>query len=171
MDTNKFEKLIIHLLQGYAKKMKTDKVTHDSKWTKQLQIALGELGRRLKYDVCTSGHKDKGFEAEWLYDMVWYKESGSGDNARLIEVPFVMESEWSPHLKDIKYDFEKLLVANARFRLMVCYYDPKKIDELRSYFADAIKRYTQNRKDDRYLVAILKKGINEFQFDLFVKET
>jgi hypothetical protein len=62
---------------------------------------------------------------EWLYDLHWFKEGGS---YRMTSLPLVVECEWAYKRKGdedkddysaVKWDFQKLLVANAKLRLMV----------------------------------------------------
>jgi hypothetical protein len=65
--------------------------------------------------VCASGFEGK-FEPEWLYDLIWYKNNSE---VRLETVPLVLESEWAYDYYDIRFDFEKLLLANAPLKVMV----------------------------------------------------
>ena len=63
--------------------------------------------------------------SEWLFDLHWYTD---GKNPyTTLTLPLVMECEWQQKRKGdkvnkfsgIKYDFQKLLVANAELRLMI----------------------------------------------------
>ena len=77
----------------------------------------GHGSNRTKHDfkVCTSGLKEK-FENEWLCDLIWYRIN---TNNRLESVPVVLESEWSMDDYEIRYDFEKLLLANSPVKVMI----------------------------------------------------
>lgn len=87
--------------------------------------------------------------AEWLYDMHWYLDGE--EPYTTTEVPLVMECEWNPvHRKDrkkvpfsgIKYDFQKLLLANASLRLMLFKVNKTAdLEELHTYFANNISNY------------------------------
>src|ERR1700754_3114085 len=107
-------------LINYSKLAAQQNFTSNKDWTYFLKESLANLGKQNNYRVCTSGFKDV-FDCEWLYDMVWYEEVGEGTNKRLIDVPLVVECEWNPYPEPIRYDFEKLLVANASHKLMICY--------------------------------------------------
>src|SRR5690606_23789575 len=54
--------------------------------------------------------------SEWLYDLVWYRNNEAG---LLHQIGLIMESEWSRAMEEIRYDFEKLLVAKAPIKVMV----------------------------------------------------
>jgi len=142
------------------------KLKSTTDWTYRIKELLGNLGENLNLEVCTSGFSGK-FEPEWLYDLVWYLEKQD----RLKKVPLVMESEWSSTLPGVKYDFEKLLVANAELRLMICQARPEQMHEFKEYFTDAIKKYEQLNKGDKFLVAIFEDyGSERFEFLSIVKE-
>jgi len=84
---------------------------------RKIKKLLGDLGKRLGYKVCASTW-DKKYNSEWLYDLVWYREN---DEEYLVEVPLVVECEWGTNTKKhIKFDFEKLLLAKAGIKLMIC---------------------------------------------------
>jgi hypothetical protein len=63
--------------------------------------------------------------AEWLYDLHWYEEIAS---YQMTSLPLVVECEWEykregdedeDDYSAVKWDFQKLLVANACLRLMI----------------------------------------------------
>jgi hypothetical protein len=87
----------------------------NSTWTRRIKEDIGQLGKNHNFDVCTSGCEGK-FEGEWLYDLIWYKNN---NNNRLETVPLVLESEWSMDDFQIRFDFEKLLVANSPLKVMI----------------------------------------------------
>ena len=75
----------------------------NSDWTRAIFKAIGDLGNKLGFEICTSSSEGE-FDGGWLYDLVWYKTNKDGD---LESIPLVLESEWYRDYKDIKYDFEK----------------------------------------------------------------
>src|SRR5437868_478594 len=81
---DELEKTLIAELNLYSEEACNEKFTYDSDWTYRLKERLAILGTNRKYKICTSGFKDI-YHSEWLYDMVWYKESGNGEFARLTE--------------------------------------------------------------------------------------
>ena len=84
----------------------------NTEWTQLVLNALCKLGRKLGY---TARAKNNG--SEWLYDACWQQFD---DCNRLISVPMVAESEWNP-LKEVEYDFQKLLLAKSAVRVIVCH--------------------------------------------------
>ena len=95
-----------------------NQIPHTStEWTRLVLTTLCDLGKRLGY---TARAKNNG--SEWLYDACWQQFD---DCNRLISVPMVAESEWNP-LQEVKYDFQKLLLARSAVRVMVCH--TKRID-------------------------------------------
>lgn len=168
-DFDQLEISIIETLNNKVDYFHDNKVTGDFEWTQGLKKVLGGLGEEKGYVVCASGFKS-WLEAEWLYDMTWYKEEGKGEEARLIEVPLVVESEWNLDFKHIKYDFEKLLVANAIHRLMICQAKKDRFDFLWKYFEDAVAKYPHLKKDDRFLIAILDHEEEVFSCKVMLKQ-
>src|SRR5437660_330921 len=84
-------------------------------WTTAIKSSLIALGKKHGYGVCASGFPNK-CDAEWLYDLVWFRN----DRAQhLREVGLVAESELRVEPAEIKFDFEKLLVARSPLILMV----------------------------------------------------
>jgi hypothetical protein len=86
----------------------------DAQWTAAVKKALVCVGRKFGHGTAASGcESDEG--AEWLYDVVWWKSDSEGD---MTDVPLVAESEWGGE-KAIQDDFQKLLVARSKYRVMV----------------------------------------------------
>ena len=138
----------------------------DKNWTIRIKHLFANYGSLLGYEVCGSGLCDH--HGEWLYDLVWYKNTNEG---LLESVPLVVESEWKRNLKDIQYDFEKLLLSNSSLRLMICQTNTNNIYELKQYFSKAVESYKLLKKGDRFLIAILDDLITaEFHFELIIKE-
>src|SRR6185295_15885173 len=76
---------LIAKLELYSAEARQEQFPNDKVWTNRLKKRLGDFGKKYNYEVCTSGFKNE-FHSEWLYDMIWYKEEGEGELARLIEV-------------------------------------------------------------------------------------
>jgi hypothetical protein len=116
-----------------------------------INTKLAQIGNAYGYDVCVNkNHCDGDHQREWLYDMVWYKENS--DNM-LIEVPFVLEMEWSNFDKEIKYDFEKLLISNSELRVMI--FQKKSKDEVYRIINEMIDRinvFKNKNEADKYLL-------------------
>jgi hypothetical protein len=155
-------------LVRYAAKASEANFASDKDWTYFLKASLGDLGEENKYRVCTSGFKDV-FDCEWLYDLVWYEELTEGNKKRLVDVPLVVECEWNPYLEPIRYDFEKLLIANASHKLMICYVHPKYRQDRLDYFKEAVTLYKHCKHGDRYMIAMLDMESHQFTFQLILK--
>lgn len=167
-DISQIENEIENALKAVCDKLKDRKYT-DTEWTNEVKQTLAELGESKRYLIYTSGFGTE-YNREWLFDLVWYKEEGAEHNARLIDVPLVVECEWNMAFKHIKFDFEKLLTSNARLRLMTCYSHPNDIAGLKVYFKEAIDKYPLLQQGARFLLAILNSHTNEFEFELYVKQ-
>jgi hypothetical protein len=160
----KIEEEIKNVLQQVTEEADEKLIKGDTEWTYRIKELLAELGDKLDYSVSVGGLEK--FEREWLYDLVWYTEN---DEHFLNHVPLVMECEWGRSLKHVKYDFEKLLIANSDHRLMICQAKPNQFDEFRSYFYEAIKAYPNLQKGSRFLIAILDDyNSGEFEYHLII---
>lgn len=114
--------------------------------------------------------------SEWLFDLHWYVE---GKNPyTTTRLPLVMESEWQQKRKGdrkvafsgIKYDFQKLLVSNAEFRVMV--FKIKNLNDfnfLTEYFEDNISNYEQLLKDSKFLFIAFYDKEKTFYYTEIVK--
>lgn len=167
MNTNfdEIEADLIKILNDFLKEADKENHTGNVIWTKRIKEEIGRLGHQKEYEVA-AGKCDIGF-SEWLFDLVWYQEDEEG---RLIRVPLIVESEWSMVYRDIKYDFEKLLVGNAERRLMICQAPSERIEELFSKLKEAIIAFKENY-GDRFLIAIYDcQTEDRFHYRTFTKE-
>lgn len=161
---NEQEQAIANAITSFVRSANSSGLTGPTPWTDGIYKTLADLGRSRGLKAACTPHGD---EREWLYDVLWYKEVGTGLDLRLQSVPMVAESEWNLH--GIGDDFEKLLVANAETRLFVCCPNEKYWDELRQYFDGSIQGFQQNRTGDRYMVAWIRHDSKDPHFDVFVK--
>jgi hypothetical protein len=133
--------------------------------TKAVKQALVDLAKKYGCKTAASQCKTEQ-ESEWLYDVVWFQSDDSND---LIDVPLVVESEWLGE-NNLKDDFQKLLVARAKHRLMV--FQGRSEKEVRMIFDSMrgwIRKYHGTAKEDRYLLAgWTGSDTNRFLFDLYV---
>jgi hypothetical protein len=167
MIAHKYIEEVKQLLDKFASRAKEEKINTDSGWTHEIKELIGGLGNKYQFNVCASGSEK--FEPEWLYDLVWYEEFGEGENARLVQVPLVMECEWSLLFDQIKNDFEKLLLANSILRIMICYVYLDNQKKTIEYFRDAISKYQLSKPGDTFLIAILDYDTNEFIYEVMTK--
>lgn len=158
------EQAIINVLQEFEA-VASGILKGNTAWTKGIKRKLYKLGYEYGYTTCASG-LDGDSEAEWLYDVVWYKEDGEGQDARIIDVPMVAECEWNGGIGHIKYDFEKLLLANAPLKVMICRATVDTMQATKDYFADAIAKYPYNSRDARFLIIILETQAETFNYML-----
>jgi hypothetical protein len=109
--------------------------------------------------------KGSGKQREWLYDLCWRKEDAQG---RLLEMPLVMESEWDYRESELVRDFEKLLIARAKYRVFLFY--KKTADESPSFvkrLVGQICAYGGTSVGDRYLFGCWPDD-DDWQFQQYV---
>ena len=145
------EQQIVDELAGVpAKANAEDGQRSEVPWTKYVKQAVVDVGRRNGSRTAASGcSSDDG--AEWLYDVVWYQVDEQGS---MKDVPLVAECEWGGP-RAIKGDFEKLLVARARYRVMIF---QTSTDAEAQASINLLKGYITNcrlsRAGDRYLFVV-----------------
>jgi len=154
--------------------------TKDGDRTRLIKVALSELGHEMDFKVYSnrlppSLDKENGGEfknREWLYDLHWYTEDND-THYQPISLPLVVECEWRPKRKEdsiipysgYKFDFQKLLVANAKLGLMIFIIKKDKpISELDNYFVEAIESYNNLAEDSRFLFIAFDKQIEGFHY-------
>lgn len=156
-----------------------------------------------KHTKFQNGKRRKKFRnVEWLYDLHWYREIVP-TCYKLSQMPLVAESEWEwirneerkknkkkKHKGDdpygaVKYDFQKLLVANAELRLMIFKkrvreyaqrnkkVKPKTAEkcnkDLDEYFFSVIEKYKHLKKGSKFLFVRLNPRTGNFDFCLHRK--
>ncbi len=120
-------------------------------WTEILNkefIALAHSKPNYQIYTKTEG-RDWG---EWLYDITICKIDKT--NEFIQETILVLESEWKSDSNSINEDFQKLLLCNSKYKVMVfCYNEnviPKLIKEIKMY----------KPINGTFILAFLKDDIN-----------
>ena len=129
----------------------------DAEWTAAIKRALMGLGKKNGYNVC-------GFppecENEWLYDMVWYRGVSPG---HLREIGMILESEWNRDPYEIRYDFEKLLIAKSPIKVMVFQDYKDNLPQLWSLLETGIRTFKTEPASEKYILAGFKNADYEFE--------
>ena len=139
MNTKTVKKLshgVIEAMEGItAKSVGGAKNRH---WTRKVKKVIGRIGRENGFTVSASGFKGK-CDPEWLYDLVWYRNN---TNERLEALPLILECEWIESKDSIRWDFERLLIANAPLKVMVfqCRGE-RKMEDLFKMLKDSVNEF------------------------------
>ncbi len=152
--------------------------------TRFVKRELIKLGHKSGFKVYANGltnedliEIDEEFvNREWLYDIHWFT---NGKEPYSVEsLPLVVECEWNPRRKGdgkipysgVKYDFQKLVVANAELRLMI--FIIKKDNELAvlgKYFDDVIQNYKHLNQGAKFLFIAYNSNMLCFHYTLLIK--
>jgi|GEM_PF-112147 len=123
-------------------------------WTKAIREVFERLATAHGYD-----HAPSLAHGEWLYDHVWYRAADFHGVERTLSVPLVMECEWHNGLSAVAEDFDKLLVANADLRVMVCGWYPGFVpDPVIAYCEAAVGDFQQLEKGARFLLCFIPEN-------------
>ena len=162
---DEMERKLIATLNNIASRLSSSNAG-DADWTYYIKTDIGKLGKQ-NYSVCTAGHS-RHFEPEWLFDLTWYATDGNDDFfSNLI---LACEIEWKTHKDCILYDFEKLLVARAKYRLMVFQSLQTTRKEWTKYLIAAIARNRDCLPDDRFLLACYDPTDEAFHFEHIIRK-
>lgn len=145
------------------------KIIKEGVRTTRLFELLTELGDSKGYYVYSHSLSDefrkkpgnnKFVNREWMYDLCWYKEDETLPYG-LKSLDLAVESEWRNKRGEdpygaIKYDFQKLLIANMGLCLMVFKVTEKGRKELSNYFEKVYERY-EGCKNEILFVAFSQK--------------
>ena len=151
----KVKPLVDELVKDIARKfywLWKQKDRSQTKWTEALIDEIGGIGVDKKYKVYAKNFK-KGFEkgskeyGEWLFDMTWIDKRNDYD----WEVVMAMESEWDPSETAFRDDFEKLMVARCRLRVMSFTLPIDTNDDRFEDIKEKIKNYSHTAAGDCYL--------------------
>ena len=139
-----------------AKNERKSGIWTNTKWTTEITQKIAELGKSYGYEVAAPSIPNKDYDG-WLFDLCWMKYLYTKAGRKvLIEVPLILESEWekSDRHRPVVADFEKLLVGNSKYKVMIFQAnnisDAKKVmDELKQ----AKKYYIIKQDDSLYLLS------------------
>ncbi|HWA26868.1 MAG TPA: hypothetical protein VG734_14510 [Lacunisphaera sp.] len=134
----------------------------DRDWTVGIKASVAKLGIMAGWKVCTSSVNGIDRECEWLFDQTWFHNG----NGMLREVGLVLESEWG-NFQEVRYDFEKLLVARAPMKVMI--YCDEKLDCAESFenLGLGMRHYKHQDASERFLVACWRGAAKRFDFRRF----
>ena len=139
------EKLICDALQQMAIIAQQNR-WNNPQWTCGVKQTIVDVGRKLGWLTAANGcNSDEG--KEWLYDVVWYQLDQS---RHITDVPLVAESEWK-QADETKADFEKLLLARAKYRVMV--FESANVPAVCTKMRVWIDKFRRTQQGDRYLLA------------------
>src|SRR6266404_1067718 len=133
----------------------------DRVWTKEILRQIGDLGLAHDWEVCAGGFPGR-FESGWLYDLAWYRNEPKGDsNGNLAEVYLVLECEWG-NLRSIKFDFEKLLLAKARLKVMIFQAHNRNAATLLAELKKCISTFHTRDASEIYILASFNNSTHQF---------
>ena len=143
----------------------------NKEWTPIVKTELCKIGRRFGYSVYARKNEvDKVYRdgGEWLYDVTWLEYER--DNGPLVDAHLVAECEWG-NLGDIDDDFEKLLLARARVRLMIFVGNHKPgSKEIADRLAGKVREFKGSRAEDAWLLAAWEGSNDDWSFRYFTIE-
>ncbi|WP_431025633.1 hypothetical protein [Halomonas sp. H5] len=124
---------------------------------RDIKAALAAEGQRLGFQVLPADNR-----GEWLYDLVWRRLDA---NRNLLGMPLAVEIEVSDSsLWGIRYDFNKLLQAQADHKLMVFQVQTKsEVEAAFERLEESIKVYPHTAPC-RYLLCGWSTQQNAFSF-------
>ena len=172
---NDIAKNIIEAIGGIDQAFYNSKRRVKTTMVMELLTQLGDNNKHKVYSHSLSegfrqNSNNKFVNREWLYDLVWYKDD-LNESYIMKNTLLVVESEWAykrPKDDDkygaIKYDFQKLLLSNAKLKLMIFRVSgktkqdiKKKLIELYKYFNNAIDKYEQMKSGEFLFIAFCDK--------------
>lgn len=140
-------------------------------WTIAIKNVLKKVAKKIDNDCLVATNKISDTDCgEWLFDFVIYKET----EGSLYELILIAECEWhsnytTEYYQDLKYDFEKLLVAKSEHKLFIFELESQEeailiIDNL----IGIIKKFKHTYPNERYLFATWIKTMQKFYFKIFI---
>jgi hypothetical protein len=158
MNTQQIEDKIVSALKAIPSQFQPN--ARNREWTKAILLAIGTLGKELGYEICGL---PEHFQAAWLFDLCWYSSSPAPDG-KLINMPLALESEWDVKYAGIKYDFEKLLIAKSKFKVLVFQAKDQTVTDYFNEFEQGIRAYQGGSAGEIYLLACFDE--NKWDFEI-----
>jgi hypothetical protein len=153
----------------------------DPDWTKGIEAIFGAIGYQKGYQTYfrDSAARNRSFDeiqkdvgqmlggvhvpnilSEWLYDILWWYQN---DRDYVIDIPLVAEVEWGD-ANAVKDDFQKLLLARSKFRVMIFHCG----DDFIQLGKTQIKEFKYTKTGDRYLFCSHSGNQIGFHFELYI---
>lgn len=172
MPYDPIEQKIIDELNRFVPIALKNKFT-DAEWTIAIQAIFSKLGHQENCQVAANKKRvGRGFEQisqlvagdnpdhnEWLYDILWWHQNHP---EYMLDVPLVAETEWRGD-DDFKYDFQKLLIARSKYKVMIFQCGNHMIQ----WGKEQIQHFS-GTQGDRYLFCSWLGNEGEFYFESFV---
>ncbi len=110
----------------------SDRCGNNTDWTHNLNKEFITFAHNKDFKIYS---KTQGSNwTEWLYDITICKQTGE----YIDETYLVAESEWSLYDEDIWYDFQKLLLSNSKYKVMI--FQQKSTEDQEKMFTDMRKQ-------------------------------
>ena len=114
-------------------------------WTRAVKNEIARLGSEYGFKVYAAGC-DESDSGEWVFDLSWCVEDKTGFQ----DVALAMECEWNPN--GTMDDFQKLVVARATHRVMICWQPTIAAwNKCLEDFLKQVRIYKGSAVGDRYL--------------------
>lgn len=135
-----------------------------AEWTKQIKLELVQLCREMEWHhhCSETGNAEGG--REWLFDFTAIEFNE--ENYEMRTIYLIVESEWSKNLEDIKYDFQKLICARSKLRLMI--FQGNSTDSIQSTINELMRlvhAFEFSNKSDEYMFACWNNQKGSFEFE------
>ena len=101
-----------------------------AEWTKCIKRKIVEYAKKEGLYSCAAG-VDNADWGEWLYDLTILKYYDNDSNSDIESTELVLESEWDTDDLSIIVDFQKLLLANAKLKVMIYYQNTNVLETLK----------------------------------------
>jgi hypothetical protein len=161
LNTQQIEEHIRSILSAIPKQL-----TWTKNDTKVILLPFGELGEKLGYEVCVVGLPEH-FDSGWLFDLCWFSNTQDGKN-NLLNLTLVMESELDLAYEKIRCDFQKLLIAKAKFKIFVFKARTKDVANHLKELEQGIHTYQGGVPGEIYLLACYDDNEGEFTIEKVV---
>ena len=177
------EQELVNALKSFPVVAITNRYT-DADCTKGVKAVFGGIGNQRRYRTYFSDGAGRSFNqiqqdisnqvlgglhipnvlSGWLYDILWWEQD---QNGYVTDIPLVAESEWG-NIEAVKDDFQKLLLARSKYRIMIFQGNPQDILIFIDWGKEQIRNFKLTQSGDRYLFCGFQWGVRQFRFELYV---
>lgn len=124
--------------------------SHNEPWTPWVIDCVRKVGKNYGYDVRPDPADAASNEKEWLLDCCWLKRDKRDNNLQRLILAF--ECEYGM-IADILYDFEKILVSTAEFKVMMFNGEtPAEVDVKFNALKSVVGKFKQHINRSRILL-------------------
>jgi len=141
----------------------------NKEWTIAIKTILEKINQNFFHNKIATSNLQNTESGEWLFDFVIYEENKEN---YLNKLNLIAEIEWrnyNEYFPQLKYDFEKLLIAKCNYKLFIFEVDDNdELEDHTSKLSKILSNYNENNifaENEKYYLIIWNRKDQIFKIE------